>query len=110
LPLSKAKGIALIYGIACSMSVPLILVGNTMAERLPIKTYTTADGLARDQVNRIVQDSKGFIWFCTSEGLSRFDGYKFTNYGTESGLPGRDVYGFLEARDGSYWVATNRGL
>ena len=50
------------------------------AERLPIKTYTTTDGLPRDHINRIVQDSRGFLWFCTSEGLSRFDGYKFTNY------------------------------
>jgi ligand-binding sensor domain-containing protein len=81
-----------------------------MGERLPIKTYTTADGLARDQINRIVQDSKGFLWFCTTEGLSRFDGYKFTNYGTEQGLAGRVVNDFLESRTGLYWVATNQGL
>ena len=80
------------------------------AERLPIKTYTTTDGLPRDHINRIVQDSRGFLWFCTSEGLSRFDGYKFTNYGTEQGLPGREVNDFLETRGGVYWVATNKGL
>lgn len=80
------------------------------AERLPIKTYTTADGLARDHINRIVQDSRGFLWFCTTEGLSRFDGYKFSNYGVEQGLPGRDVTDFLETRSGTYWVATDRGL
>ncbi|HYW74853.1 MAG TPA: two-component regulator propeller domain-containing protein, partial [Pyrinomonadaceae bacterium] len=80
------------------------------AERLPIKTYTTADGLARDHINRIVQDSRGYLWFCTSEGLSRFDGYKFVNYGTEQGLPGREVNDFLETRGGVYWVATNKGL
>ena len=80
------------------------------AERLPIKTYTTADGLPRDHINRIVQDSRGFLWFCTSEGLSRFDGYKFTNYGTEQGLPGREVNDFLETRSGIYWVATDKGL
>jgi PAS domain S-box-containing protein len=110
LQLSRARGIALICGIACSISVPLILVPSVIAERLPIKTYTTADGLARDTVNRIVQDSKGFLWFCTSEGLSRFDGYKFTNYGTDDGLAGGQVYDFLEARNGFYWVATNKGL
>ena len=47
------------------------------AERLPVKTYTTADGLSRDQINRILQDSHGFLWFCTAEGLSRFDGFEF---------------------------------
>ncbi|HJZ79781.1 MAG TPA: two-component regulator propeller domain-containing protein, partial [Pyrinomonadaceae bacterium] len=80
------------------------------AERLPVATYTTAEGLPRDHINHIVQDSQGFLWFCTSEGLSRFDGYKFTNYGTEQGLPGREVNDFLETRSGAYWVATNKGL
>src|SRR5215471_67450 len=86
------------------------LFSELHAERLPIKTYTTADGLPRDHINRIVQDSRGFLWFCTSEGLSRFDGYKFTNYGTEQGLPGREVNDFLETRSGIYWVATDKGL
>jgi ligand-binding sensor domain-containing protein len=52
------------------------------AERLPVKTYTTADGLAHNSVHRIVRDSRGFLWFTTAEGLSRFDGYSFNNYGT----------------------------
>lgn len=81
-----------------------------MAERLPIKRYTSADGLARDYILRIVRDSRGFLWFCTSEGLSRFDGYRFTNYGVEHGLPGRIVYDLLETRSGVYWVATNNGI
>ena len=44
------------------------------ARRLPIKTYTTVDGLASDLVECAVQDRRGFLWFCTSEGLARFDG------------------------------------
>src|SRR5262249_14656449 len=80
------------------------------AERLPIKIYTTADGLPHDQANRIVRDSKGFLWFCTSEGLSRFDGYTFTNYGTAQGLPNRQIIDLLETRSGVYWVATAGGL
>src|SRR5262249_21061080 len=102
--------ISLICPIICTLAIWVILAGNGLAERLPIKTYTTADGLARDTINRIVQDSKGFLWFFTTERLSRFDGYKFTNYGTDDGLAGRQVYGFLEARNGFYWVATNKGL
>ncbi len=82
----------------------------THAKRLPIKTYTTADGLARDHVLCIVQDSHGFLWFCTAEGLSRFDGYQFSNYHTEQGLPGNVVTDFLETRRGDYWVATTDGI
>src|SRR6266581_5177733 len=74
------------------------------AERLPIKTYTTADGLARDQASRIVRDSRGLLWFCTVEGLSRFDGYRFTSYGREDGLPHADISDILEDRQGGYWV------
>ena len=65
----------------------LLLAAAAAGERLPIKTYTIADGLARDFVRRIKQDSHGFIWLCTAEGLSRFDGYGFTNYGLDDGLP-----------------------
>src|SRR5262249_23430879 len=80
------------------------------AERLPIKVYTTVDGLASNQINKIVRDSRGFLWFCTTDGLSQFDGYTFTNYGTEQGLPHRDVSDFLETRSGEFWVATDAGV
>jgi ligand-binding sensor domain-containing protein len=69
------------------------------AERLPIMTYTTAEGLARNRVSRIVKDSRGFMWFCTTEGLSRFDGCSFTNYTTDQGLPGSAVTDLLETRE-----------
>src|SRR5882672_10597966 len=80
------------------------------AERLPLKAYTVAEGLPNNVINRIVRDSRGFLWFCTSEGLSRFDGYTFTNYGTDQGLPHTGVNDILETRAGDYWVATNGGL
>lgn len=88
----------------------LIFTVTARAETLPVKTYTSTEGLAGDQINRIVRDSRGFIWFCTSQGLSRFDGYKFINYTTDQGLPHRTVNDLLEARDGTYWIATNGGL
>jgi ligand-binding sensor domain-containing protein len=84
----------------------VLAMGVVQAEQLPIKTYTTADGLAQDSVNRIVRDSRGFLWFCTREGLSRFDGYQFVSYTTNQGLPNRYVSDLLETRDGHYWVAT----
>src|SRR2546430_974147 len=80
------------------------------AERLPVRPYTVADGLADNVVNKIVRDSRGFLWFCTAEGLSRFDGYAFTNYGTAQGLPHTSVNDILETREGDYWVATSGGL
>src|SRR5437016_1527290 len=80
------------------------------AERLPLKAYTVADGLPNNVINKIERDSHGFLWFCTQEGLSRFDGYSFTNYGVDQGLPHAIVNDFLETSKGELWVATNAGL
>ncbi|HKF55269.1 MAG TPA: two-component regulator propeller domain-containing protein [Blastocatellia bacterium] len=91
--------------------VALLAVANRVeAEHLPIKVYTTVDGLANNSINKIVRDPRGFLWFCTSDGLSRFDGYTFTNYGTNQGLPHRNIADLLVTRDGEYWVATDAGL
>ncbi|HTM24670.1 MAG TPA: two-component regulator propeller domain-containing protein [Vicinamibacterales bacterium] len=79
------------------------------AQHLPVRTYTTADGLAHNLIFRIVRDSRGYLWFCTREGLSRFDGYRFTNYTGDQGLRG-DVTDFVETRSHAYWIATVDGL
>jgi signal transduction histidine kinase/sugar lactone lactonase YvrE len=88
----------------------LVCTTAAEAERLPIKTYTIADGLLRDTVTRIRQDSRGFIWLCTADGVSRFDGYSFRNFTIRDGLPERHVNDLLETRDGVIWIATNGGL
>jgi ligand-binding sensor domain-containing protein/two-component sensor histidine kinase len=88
----------------------LLAFASTHAEQLPIRTYTTADGLARDRVYRIVADPRGFLWFCTYDGISRFDGYEFVNYSVGEGLPQRVVYDLLIPRQGDYWVATSGGI
>jgi signal transduction histidine kinase/ligand-binding sensor domain-containing protein len=90
--------------------VVLLLPRAAGAERLPIRAYTTADGLAHNTVNRIVRDSRGFLWFATADGLSRFDGYGFTSFGVEHGLPHTKVTDLLETRSGDLWVATFGGL
>jgi ligand-binding sensor domain-containing protein/signal transduction histidine kinase len=81
-----------------------------LAERLPIRTYTTLDGLVHDAVRAITQDGRGFLWLGTEAGLSRFDGYGFKNYGVADGLPGLFVRAVLESTDQRLWVATTGGL
>ena len=88
----------------------LLLPTLARAERLPLKIYSTAEGLPHYVVNRIVRDSHGFLWFCTREGLSRFDGYDFTTYGVEHGLPAGNVTAFIETREGTHWLGTSAGL
>ena len=97
----------------CRWCLPVAWMAVTVAAsaaQLPVRTYTTADGLARNTVECIVQDPRGFLWFCTSDGLSRFDGYTFTNYGIDHGLPNRSATSLLISRRGVYWVGTWAGL
>lgn len=88
----------------------LAVVTFALAEQLPIKSWTTADGLADNGINRIRQDSRGYLWICTNDGLSRFDGYQFTNYTMAQGLPHRSLSNLIEVRDGTYWLATDGGV
>ena len=50
------------------------------AQRIFSTSYTMDDGLAANRVYSILQDSCGFMWFGTDDGLSRFDGITFKNY------------------------------
>lgn len=79
------------------------------AERLPIKIYTSADGLATSASFNIVRDSRGFIWLCSRDGLVRFDGYRFINYRIGDKFADPAVFNLLPTRSGDYWINLNRG-
>jgi len=79
------------------------------AQQLSIRRYDVRDGLAHSRVTAIHQDAKGYLWFGTHEGLSRFDGYRFTNYSTRDGLGHPIINDITEDRQGHLWVATNGG-
>lgn len=49
------------------------------------KHFTTEDGLSQNIVTEILQDEKGYLWFSTWNGLSRYDGYNFKSYKIRSG-------------------------
>ena len=99
-----------IWRLAAFTVALLVLAPAGLCERLPIRVYSIADGLAHNHVSRIRSDSRGFLWFCTDEGLSRWDGYQFKSYTTSDGLPHAHVDDLLETRRGEYWIATDGGL
>ena len=47
---------------------------------LSFQTFTTQEGLADNNIHCIIQDSKGFMWFGSEEGLHRYDGYNLKIY------------------------------
>lgn len=85
----------------------LASTGYLFAQQLPFRLYTTADGLPNNQARKIYQDKKGYLWFATSEGLSRFDGYNFTNYDDRDGLGNKRINDVLEDEQGRLWAANN---
>ncbi len=89
----------------------LLFAGTSLlrAERLPIKIYTSADGLGSSAAFALVRDTRGFIWLCSRDGLVRFDGYRFITYriGTDEADPA--VFSLLPTRKGVYWINLNTG-
>src|SRR5689334_102517 len=79
------------------------------AQKMAFQLYTVNDGLVANPIRRVIQDSKGFIWVATWEGLSKYDGHKFTNYTTENGLSFNLVNDIYEAPHGKLYIAENNG-
>jgi ligand-binding sensor domain-containing protein len=100
----------LLEGILSQLLLLQVLSLLSFAEQLPVKTYATSQGLPRDDVTLVRQDSRGFLWVAAGDGISRFDGYKFRTYTTDDGLADRRVNDFLETKTGVYWIATEGGL
>ena len=71
-------------------------------------------GQLEGEVNHILQDNQGFIWFGTSDGLRRYDGYGFREYRHNpqdpNSLSGATIYALFKDRSGKLWVGSDRFL
>src|SRR3982751_4762435 len=69
----------------------------------------TSLGLSQSNVMCILQDSRGFMWFGTRDGLNKYDGYKFTVYKNDSkdtnSISNNFISGIVEDANGNIWVA-----
>lgn len=90
--------------------LPVLIAAVCPARQLSTRFYTTAGGLPRDEVTSVRADASGLIWFCTPEGLTRFDGVRFTTYSAAHGLPDSIANTLLTTRGGTYWVGTAFGI
>jgi ligand-binding sensor domain-containing protein/signal transduction histidine kinase len=73
-------------------------------------TYTTAEGLASDDVVSAYEDREGSVWVATSAGLGRLRDGAFANYTTRDGLAGDNVLTVFQDAAGTLWVGTADGL
>ena len=98
--------------------------GDTIAQRTQqnlkkingklVKSYTnftTAQGLANNNVRSITEDKDGNLWFGTQGGgVSKYDGKTFTNFTTAQGLANNNVFSITEDKTGNLWFGTQNGL
>ena len=89
------------------VSIVLLAYGSAISQdpNHKFEHITKADGLSSNIVRSILQDSKGFMWFGTAEGLNRYDGYTIKEYRYDP----RDtsvITGIAEDGHGMLWLTS----
>lgn len=85
----------------------LILSLSLWANNSGFRQITNRDGLTQNDVLCVYQDSRGFKWFGTNDGLSRYDGIDFKNYRRgKEGISSGIISGIIEDHHENLWVAT----
>ena len=89
------------------------LIGRAAQNEMSFDSFSQENGLPSNQIQNIFQDRKGWMWFGTSQGLSRFDGYQFVNFLNSEddslSLRGTLVRIICEDRQGNLLVGTENG-
>lgn len=96
-----------IYFLLQFVTLNLIAQNNTP---LKFNHLTIDQGLSSNRVYSILQDSEGFMWIGTSNGLNRYDGYQVKHYYYDAENPysinSNEVYTLFEDSDFNLWVGT----
>ncbi len=88
----------------------ILVPGSSLPGQSPtFRHYTTDHGLPSSECFDIVQDDEGYIWIATDNGLSRFNGYEFENFGPEQGLLDNTVFKTYKDFRGRLWFSTMSG-
>lgn len=100
-----------------NLSLLIILLfsaGYLYAQPYYFKHYQVENGLSNNTVFCSIQDSRGFMWFGTKDGLNRFDGYSFKTYRHDPANPrsiGNDlIFAMYTDKHQTLWVGTNNGV
>jgi signal transduction histidine kinase/ligand-binding sensor domain-containing protein/CheY-like chemotaxis protein/HPt (histidine-containing phosphotransfer) domain-containing protein len=97
--------------LAAWLCLALASVGQAVADApaLVLTHLTTSDGLPQSTVNATLQDSQGFVWFGTEDGLVRYDGHEMVGYAyspsARGGLPGNFINQIAEDPHHDLWIA-----
>lgn len=88
--------------------------GFAQIPELKINYLSKEEGLLNLNINYVTQDSVGFIWIASTDGLFRYDGYNFTKYTSiqndSSTLSHNNIFSLYTDSKGRLWVGTMQGL
>lgn len=82
-------------------------------ESINFKNITIKDGLSQSTVQTIFQDSKGYIWMGTNDGLNRYNGYRIKVYKSEdenNSISDNYIVNIIEDKNKNLWISTVYGL
>ena len=86
------------------------LYAFSQKQHIRFKHLGTDLGLSQSNVLCILQDSRGFMWFGTRDGLNKYDGYKFTVYknkiSDKNTISNNFIQSIKEGKNGCLWIAT----
>lgn len=91
-----------------------LLLTSGYSQQYIFSNYSINEGLSQSVVNCIFQDSKGYIWIGTQNGLNRFNGETFDVYNynpvDSNSISNNWIYAIDEDREGNLWIGTKGGL
>ncbi|MDJ1473353.1 sensor histidine kinase [Xanthocytophaga flava] len=86
-----------------------LIVCSCLAQSFAGHAISVSEGLPSSEVYEVFQDSKGFIWFATDNGVAKFDGKQMQNFHIQEGLKDPVVFGFFEDDQKRIWFRTFSG-
>ena len=104
------------FNLCCSKWILFWIFFTTLIKaqnEISFQRYSTEQGLSQNSIVRVYQDSKGFLWIGTFDGLNKFDGYDFKTYnnipGDSSSLSNNKILSIYEDDEGFIWIGTYGG-
>ena len=103
----------MLLGVCCRLGLLLWVPGVLASAGAPFlfETMGVREGLSQNTVLDVFQDSQGFLWLATENGLNRYNGYEFTHYYRDyldpGGLRSDYIWAIAEDSQGDLWLATN---
>ncbi|HEU4679703.1 MAG TPA: two-component regulator propeller domain-containing protein, partial [Terrimicrobiaceae bacterium] len=110
---SMARTTSAIAGLLLSMyslGAGALTVQGRVGQEIHFTHLSLKEGLSQTTINAIAQDSRGFMWFGTHDGINRYDGYRFVTYRGDANHTaasrGHIVLDLLADPSGVLWIGS----